>query len=244
MPLAFGSPNKLKAVEKWGDAENQSYSAGYAQGGQLHKMDTELGVKFDMPYFQQGFDDAIKDTKSAVTQENMEKSLIALQKSIMEKQRTYMEKQFAENKKKSEDFLKTKESATGVSKLDNGVLYEVVKASDNKTKNHPKVTDKVKVSYKGSTIDGKEFDSNNDVELNLSNVIKGWQVAVQKMVPGDTWRLYIPAAAAYGENGAPGIMPNSALVFDIELKDIVQGSGKASNNKNKNADNTKDKKKS
>jgi len=220
---------KLKSVEQMSDAEKQSYAAGFAQGGQLHKMDKDLGVKFEMHYFQKGFQDAYANSKSTLTQEQMEKSLVELQKSIMEKQRAYMEKQFAENKKKGEEFLANKAKDEKVKKLSDNILYEVIKDGSGTT--HPSATDKVKVSYVGTTIDGTEFDKNNDVELSLNNLIKGWQTALQKMSPGDKWKLYIPAAQAYGENGAPGIMPNSTLVFDIELKDIVKDNNSGNSDK-------------
>lgn len=210
----------IVSPDKMSDAEKQSYAAGFAQGSQLNKMDTELGVKFDMKYFQAGFDTAYKSAKSVLTDEQMETSLVALQKSIMEKQKKYMETQFAKNKKDSENFLKDKSKAKGINKLNGGVLYEVVQSGTSK--NHPSLTDKVKVSYVGTTIDGKTFDKNDNVELPLNNLIKGWQTALQKMSPGDKWKLYVPSDQAYGENGAPGIMPNSTLVFDIELKDIVK----------------------
>ncbi|MBP9722362.1 MAG: FKBP-type peptidyl-prolyl cis-trans isomerase [Gammaproteobacteria bacterium] len=217
MPTTYAA---LKSADKMSDAEKQSYAAGYAQGGQLQKMDTELNVKFNMEYFQQGFDDAYKSAKSVLTEEQMEQSLVALQKSIMEKQRSYLETQFSKNKTAGEEFMKTQAKNKDVKKLSNGILYEVVKSGTSTT--HPTLKDKVKVSYIGKTIDGKEFDKNNDIELGLNSLIKGWQIALQKMTPGDQWKLYIPSDQAYGTNGAPGIMPNSALVFDIELKDIVK----------------------
>ncbi len=229
--ISTGFAAKVKSTDNMSDDQKQSYAAGYAQGGQLHKMDTELGVKFDMPAFQKGFDDAYKNTKATLSQEEMEKSLVTLQKSIMEKQRTYMEKQFTENKKKGEEFLMTKASDKNVKKLDDSakatdaIYYEVIKSGNGKER--PKANSKVKVSYVGTTIDGKEFDKNNDVELSLDNLIQGWKSALQKMTTGDKWKLYIPASQAYGENGAPGIMPNSTLVFDIELKEIVKDNGAA-----------------
>lgn len=209
------------------DLEKQSYSAGFAQGGQMNKMSTDLGVTFDMAQFQQGFKDAYGNKDAVLSQEDMDAALMALQKSIMEKQRAFMEKQFTDNKQKSEEFLATKAKDTKVNKLKNGngVLYEVVSASKN-NKTNPKASDTVKVTYKGTTIDGREFDSNEDVELNLSDLIKGWQAALTNMSPGDKWKIYVPADQAYGERGAPGIMPNSALIFDIELKDIVKNSKK------------------
>jgi FKBP-type peptidyl-prolyl cis-trans isomerase len=215
---------KLKAAANMSDAEKQSYAAGFAQGGQLKKMDSDLGINFKMDYFQKGFDDAYGNKTSALDDKTMENSLVALQQSIMDKQRVFLEKQFTENKQKGEEFLAKVKKENKVKELTDGVLYEVVKAADSKASKNPSpaLTDTVKVSYKGTTIDGKEFDSNEKVDLSLGNLIKGWQTALQKMHPGDKWKLYIPAAQAYGERGAPGIMPNSTLVFDIELHEVVK----------------------
>ena len=240
--MSTGFAAKAKSTANMSDDQKQSYAAGFAQGGQLHKMDTDLGVKFDMTSFQKGFNDAYKNAKPALAQEEMEKSLVALQKSIMEKQRTFMQKQFTENKKKGEDFLATKASAKDMQKIagakpEDTIYYEVVKSGDGKT--HPAANSSVIVSYVGTTVDGTEFDKNNDVKLSLDNLIQGWKTALQKMSPGDKWKLYIPASQAYGENGAPGIMPNSTLVFDIELKKIVDDKDAAvsSDQSSKNATN-------
>lgn len=211
----------LKSADKMSDLEKQSYAAGFAQGGQVKKMDADLGINFKMDYFQKGFDDAYTEKKATLDEQAMESSLLALQKTIMEKQRVFLEKQFAENKQKGQAFLtKVKtDNPSKVKELADGVLYEVVKAASSGTS--PSLTDTVKVTYRGTTIDGQEFDSNEKVDLGLNNLIKGWQIALQKMRPGDKWKLYIPAEQAYGERGAPGIMPNSTLVFDIELHEVV-----------------------
>lgn len=218
--FAAKSPANMSELDK------QSYAAGYAQGGQLHKMDTELGVKFSMDHFNKGFADGYKNKKPSLSEKQIEESLVSLQKSIMGKQQAYMKNLFEKNKKDGEAFLATKSKEPNVKKLENGVLYEEVKAGTATTK--PTTADKVKVTYKGTTIDGKEFDKNSKVDLSLSNVIKGWQTALQQMTPGTTWKLYIPADQAYGERGAPGIMPNSTLIFEVTLDDIVANDGKKS----------------
>lgn len=221
---------ELNPANKMSEIEKQSYSAGFAQGSQLKKMDSDLNINFKMDYFKQGFDDAYAEQKAAVDEKSMEDSLVALQKTLMEKQRTFLDKQFKENKSKGEEFLAKvkKDNPKKVKELSDGILYEVIKTG--KSKQQPTLTDTVKVSYKGATIDGKEFDSNQNIELGLNGLIKGWQTALQKMHPGDHWKLYIPADQAYGERGTPGIMPNSTLVFDIELHDIVKAAD-ASNKK-------------
>lgn len=220
----LGFAAKIKSAKDMSDAQKQSYAAGFAQGGQLKKMNSDLDLKFNMDYFKQGFDDAYSDKKAALDDKAMDDSLVSLQKNIMEKQKVFLEKQFSENKVKSTEFLtKVKQdNPKTIKELKDGILYEVVKASKSK-KDKPTLEDTVKVTYRGTTVDGKEFDSNENIELGLKSLIKGWQVALQEMTPGDKWKLYVPSDQAYGERGAPGILPNSALVFEIELIDVIKG---------------------
>ncbi|OFX33437.1 MAG: peptidylprolyl isomerase [Bacteroidetes bacterium GWF2_42_66] len=121
-------------------------------------------------------------------------------------------------------FLETNKAKQGVVTLPSGLQYEVLKEG-----NGPKPTaeDKVKCHYHGTTIDGKVFDSSVDrgepAEFPVNGVIPGWIEALQLMPVGSKWKLYIPAELAYGERGAGAdIGPNSALVFEVELLEIVK----------------------
>jgi FKBP-type peptidyl-prolyl cis-trans isomerase len=203
------------------DLDKQSYSAGYIQGQQLNDLNRDLGVKFTMPVFQKGFDDGFSGTKGQLSEEEMRKALVALQQTIFEKQRQFMKTKFEENKKKGESFLKKIKQDNGkeIKELDGGLLYKIHKTGKGAS---PTLADSVVVNYRGTTTDGQEFDAAQDASLALNSVIKGWQVALQKMHPGDKWTLYIPADMAYGERGSANIMPNSALIFDIELLKVVQ----------------------
>ena len=191
------------------------------QGETLQKLKTELGIDLNSTIFQEGLKAGIENKKSALSEEEIKKALVSLQQSIFAKQKGMMDKKFSENKEKSSAFLAKVKKEKNVKELANGVLYKINKTSSNKSL-APKITDSVEVNYKGTTIDGKEFDSGKKVTLALNSVIKGWQEALTQMKPGDNWTIYIPSNAAYGERGAPNIMPNSALVFDIELLKVVQ----------------------
>ncbi len=107
--------------------------------------------------------------------------------------------------------------------LPSGVQYKVVTTGTGKK---PLATDQVVCNYRGTTIDGKEFDSsykrNEPATFPVGQVIKGWTEVLQLMPVGSKWQVFIPSALAYGERGAPGagIGPNSALIFEIELVSI------------------------
>eukprot|EP01121_Diplochlamys_sp_Union-15-3_P003021 TRINITY_DN12857_c0_g1_i1.p1 TRINITY_DN12857_c0_g1~~TRINITY_DN12857_c0_g1_i1.p1 ORF type:complete len:160 (+),score=32.48 TRINITY_DN12857_c0_g1_i1:97-576(+) len=128
------------------------------------------------------------------------------------------------NLRKGQEFLKKNAEKEGVVVLPSGLQYKVL--HEGTGTRSPKSSDRVSVHYKGTLIDGTEFDSSysrgNPATFGVTQVIKGWTEALQLMKKGDKWELYIPHNLAYGERGAGGkIGPNSALVFVVELLDIV-----------------------
>jgi len=128
----------------------------------------------------------------------------------------------AGNKKIGEDFLAANKNKPGVVTLPSGLQYTVMKEG---TGPKPGPTDKVKVHYHGTLIDGRVFDSSVDrgqpIELNVNGVIPGWTEALQLMPVGSKWRLFIPSSLAYGDQQAgPLITPGSTLIFEVELLDI------------------------
>ena len=130
----------------------------------------------------------------------------------------------AGNRKIGEDFLAANKNKPGVVVLPSGLQYTVIKEG---TGPKPGPTDKVKVHYHGTLIDGRVFDSSVDrgepIELNVNGVIPGWTEALQLMPVGSKWKLFIPSNLAYGDQQAgPLITPGSTLVFEVELLDIVK----------------------
>lgn len=130
----------------------------------------------------------------------------------------------SKNIKAGEEFLAANASKSGVVTLPSGLQYEIIKAG---TGPKPVAEDEVKCHYHGTTIDGKVFDSSIDrgqpVNFPVKGVIPGWTEALQLMPVGSKWKLYIPSALAYGERGAGAdIKPNSALIFEVELLEIVK----------------------
>lgn len=130
----------------------------------------------------------------------------------------------AVNTKAGEEFLAANKSKSGVVTLPSGLQYEIIKAG---TGPKPTPEDQVKCHYHGTTIDGKVFDSSVDrgepATFTVSQVIPGWTEALLLMPVGSKWKLFIPAALAYGEKGAgANIKPNSTLIFEVELLEIVK----------------------
>lgn len=128
------------------------------------------------------------------------------------------------NKKIGEQYLAENKSKPGITTTASGLQYEVVKAG---TGPKPAATDTVKAHYTGRLIDGTVFDSSVErgqpLEIPVNQVIQGWGEALQLMPVGSKWKLYIPSTLAYGSQGAgPQIGPNSTLIFDIELLEIVK----------------------
>ena len=128
------------------------------------------------------------------------------------------------NKKAGEEFLNINRHKAGVVELPSGLQYEVLKKGEGK---RPSATDKVKCHYHGTLINGTVFDSSiqrgEPAVFGVSQVIPGWVEALQLMEVGSKWRLFIPSDLAYGEHGAGNLIePNSTLIFDVELLDIVK----------------------
>ena len=136
------------------------------------------------------------------------------QKKLAEKNAKEGEAFFAENKKKE-----------GIVTLPSGLQYKVIKEGDGPT---PKATDTVSVNYKGTFIDGTEFDSsykrNQPATFKVKGVIPGWVEALQLMKVGSKWQIFIPASLAYGDKGAGNVIgPNATLIFEVELLSIDEG---------------------
>jgi FKBP-type peptidyl-prolyl cis-trans isomerase FklB len=127
------------------------------------------------------------------------------------------------NLKRGEEFLAKNKTEQGVKTTPSGLQYKIITEGKGKK---PAATDKVKVHYHGTTIDGKVFDSSvqrgEPIEFPVNGVIQGWQEALQMMTEGSKWQLFIPSNLAYGERGAGGaIGPNEVLIFDVELIQVL-----------------------
>jgi len=178
----------------------------------------------DPEMLAQGVRDAFAGGKTLLTEEEARKTLADLQKELMEKQQEQVRQMMEKNKKEGEEFLAANKKKKGVVTLPSGLQYKVLKAGSGSS---PKLTDTVETNYRGTLIDGTEFDSSykrgETATFPVSGIIEGWKEALQKMKVGDKWQLFVPAELAYGERGAGReIGPNQALIFEVELLTIRQ----------------------
>jgi len=211
--FAAGQPETPVALENFED--KLSYSMGFEVGNYFKGAGGDIKKELLL----QGIKDAYDDAKPALTSEEM----IAVQKEfavkMQERQKAEMAVMLAKNKAAGDAYLEENKKKEGVIVTESGLQYEVITQGEGEK---PKATDKVKVDYVGTLIDGKEFDSSvkrgEPAVFNAGQVIKGWSEALLLMNVGTKLRLVIPSDIAYGEQGvAPSIQPNSVLVFEVEL---------------------------
>jgi len=204
------------------DKDKASYSIGLNMGKQMAQIKDSI----DFGRVKQGLNDAYTDAELKLTDDEIRASLTAFQQNLQKTQAEKMKNAAATNKKAGDEFLATNKTAEGVKTTDSGLQYKVITAGTGDT---PKSTDTVVTHYKGTLIDGTEFDSSykrgQPATFPVTGVIKGWTEALQKMKVGSKWQLFIPSDLAYGARGAgKNIGPDSVLIFEIELLEIKKGS--------------------
>ena len=217
----------LEGVNK-SQSNNKSYNAGYQIGQQVGSQGFEnmdRGIfgndstkSINKSNFLAGFADALQK-KATTTTQAANDYVSTYVKELRSKQ---LEEQFGENKAAGEKFLAENAKKEGVVTTESGLQYKIIKAGKGEI---PTKESTVKVHYKGTLIDGTEFDSSysrkEPAKFGVTNVIKGWTEALQLMPVGSKWELYIPQELAYGERQSGShIKPFSALVFEVELLEI------------------------
>jgi FKBP-type peptidyl-prolyl cis-trans isomerase FklB len=198
-----------------------SYAIGMMLGQNFFKRNNLDSNAVDIDIAVQGMKAEQSGTTPLLTQEEMQTVIKAFQKEFAAKQQAIHAQEAIKNKAAGAAFLAANAKNPGVQTLPDGLQYLVI---TNGTGPIPKATDKVKVNYSGTLIDGTEFDSSykrgQPAEFPVSQVIHGWTEALEKMPAGSKWKLFIPAELAYGERGRPGIPANSVLIFQIELLSV------------------------
>ncbi len=206
------------AATKWSESQKFSYILGTQIGNYSKQSEFEVSMEL----FAKGLNDITNGNELAMTQAEISSFMAAWQQKEQEKAQTAMKAAGAENVKKGQAFLDANKKKDGVTVTASGLQY---KAITNGEGAKPEATDKVKVHYRGTLIDGKEFDSsykrNQPAEFGLNQVIKGWTEGLQLMNIGSKYEFYIPSGLAYGPNGPPKIGPNQTLIFTVELLDIT-----------------------
>ena len=195
-----------------------SYALGMNLGTSLHKQ----AVPVDANILSRGLKDALAGGKTALTEDQARAVLTEVQNEMRKKQEEEMQQAGAASKKEGEAFLAANKSKDGVVALPSGLQYKVLTQG---TGPKPTANDSVVCNYRGTLINGTEFDSSykrgEPATFPVSGVIKGWTEALQLMPVGSKWQLFVPSDMAYGDRSpAPEIGPNSTLIFEVELLSI------------------------
>jgi len=202
---------------------------GYAVGVNLGNSLAPVKEYVDVASLKQGLDDALAGGELKMDEAAREEIHNKIAQKLQEKQAKEHEEQAAKGKSEGEAFLAENAKKDGVKTTASGLQYEVEREGSGPS---PKATDQVTVNYRGTLIDGTEFDSSysrgEPVTFELDKVIPGWTEGVQLMNKGAKFKFYIPSDLAYGERGAGNrIPPNSTLIFEVELLGIGDDKGDA-----------------
>ncbi len=198
--------------------EKVSYCIGTDIGTNFKRQEIEV----DIDMLAKGLKDVLEDAEQLLTVEEKTAIMEQFQKDLRAKQTAKRNEMTGKNKAEGQAFLAENGQKEGVITLESGLQYKVIKEGDGVL---PKAEDTVVTQYRGTLIDGTEFDSSykrgKPATFPVKGVIKGWQEALQLMKVGSKWELYVPSELAYGSQGSGNqIGPNAALIFEIELLEI------------------------
>ena len=213
-----GAAFAADAPELKNDKEKISYSIGMDIGGNLKRGSVEV----DPDMLARGLKDSYVGGKTILTEDEARQAIADFQKTLMAKKAETMQKLSEKNKADGEMFLAENGKKEGVKTLPSGLQYKEIAPGAGKS---PKATDTVTTHYKGTLIDGTEFDSSysrgEPAQFRVNGVIKGWTEALQLMGVGSKWQLFVPSEIAYGKSGSgAAIGPNATLIFEVELISI------------------------
>ena len=214
------------------EADKMSYAMGSQMGAQITRLLENLksqGMLVNHEIFIRGISDKLTGQKPLLHETEQREIMTLYQQRMTKKRRKEQEvrqqerlKQAPKNLAQSEAFLEKNKNNPDVKTLPSGLQYKVLKEGTGQI---PTAKDRVKTHYRGTLINGEEFDSSYKrgvpASFAVNGVIAGWTEALQLMKVGAKWQLFIPPNLAYGETGTPGIPPNSALIFEIELIEVL-----------------------
>lgn len=202
------------------DKEKASYAIGMNMGEGMRKQSVEV----DPAILLRGLKDGLAGGKKLLTDEEARTVLIALQNEVRKQQQEKFQAQSEANKKAGDTFLAANKAKEGVVALPSGLQYKVLQEGSGEK---PAATDTVNVNYKGTLLDGTEFDSSakhgsQPAQFQVNRLTRGWVEALQLMPVGSKWQLFVPPDLGYGQRGTPdgSIGPNSTLVFEVQLVSI------------------------
>lgn len=213
---------QLASPETAASAEDMGYALGFQIGQQILADQKQIGSPTDPAALAAGLADAITLGKPKLDEARFRAAMASLEAAMRRKQQELMEKMRVvakANLEKGTAYLAAKAAEKGVASLPGGLLYEVLQAGEGP---QPGPSDIVVARYSGKHIDGRVFDATDPagepVSFALPEVVPAWQQALPLMRAGSKWRIHVPPALGYGDQGSPpAIEPNEVLVFEIEL---------------------------
>jgi UDP-GlcNAc:undecaprenyl-phosphate/decaprenyl-phosphate GlcNAc-1-phosphate transferase len=202
--------------------KTQKDKVSYSVGVDVAKSFSKMGMDLDIDVFIRGLKDGFSGKNTLMTDDEMHAAMIAFQNDLVKKQSQGKLTAADENKKTGEAFLAENKKKEGVVTLPSGLQYKILKAGKGKK---PTDADTVECHYRGTLIDGTEFDSSyrrgQTASFPVNGVISGWTEALKLMPVGSKWQLFVPSQLAYKERGAGAeIGPNATLIFEVELLGI------------------------
>lgn len=207
-----------KKTELKDQKDKESYSLGYRFGENMKHQ----GADLNLDVYTSGVRDALEGNKSKMTSEEIRSTIAGFQQRLSAAQQKVQKDLAQKNLSDGAAFLAENGKKAGVTTLPSGLQYMILAEGSGKT---PKQTDTVTVHYRGTLIDGSEFESSYGrgvpPTFKVEGLIRGWSEALQMMKEGSKWRLFIPPNLAYGEKGSPPVIPpNSTLIFEVELLSV------------------------
>jgi len=205
------------------EVESEKGKLSYAVGWDIGEDIKKRGAEFDVEAIIEAIRDSAAGSEPKIPEEEMVALLTALQQKVRQEQQEAFMALAEENAQKSEAFLTENRAKTGIVELPSGVQYRIIEEGDGA---RPGLDSTVKVHYRGSKMNGHEFDSSFargvPEEFTVNTVLRGWQEVLPLMKTGSTWQIFVPPELAFGARGNPPVGPNEALTFDLKLVEIVE----------------------
>jgi FKBP-type peptidyl-prolyl cis-trans isomerase FklB len=201
--------------------KSNSDAISYALGASIGRSYKRDGITINQKFFIQGLEDTLSSAKLKMSEKEFKSVLAGFQTEMRNKIATSKQEKIIQNQKKADEFFARNSKKEGVVTLPSGIQYKILKPGSGEK---PTESDIVEVNYRGSLLDGTEFDASPEgkpANLKLARLIAGWKEALGLMPVGSKWQLFIPPKFAYGERGVGSdISPNEMLIFEVELLGI------------------------
>jgi FKBP-type peptidyl-prolyl cis-trans isomerase FklB len=201
------------------DKGKLSYAVGWDIGEDIQRR----GAEFDVETIVAAIRDSSAGKDPQVPAEEMVAMLTDLQQKVRQEQAEAFQQLATDNQTAADEFLENNKSKNGIVVLPSGVQYRIIEEGEG---SRPGMEDTVRVHYRGSKINGHEFDSSFargvPEEFPVNTVLRGWQEVLPLMKTGATWQIFVPPELAFGARGNPPVGPNEALMFDLKLVEIVK----------------------